>query len=65
MAPHNNVKIYNAFFRKNYVLFAFILIKKYDDIIKSRWYNQTWTIMNYAEKCRTFYYHAYFFHKEY
>ena len=25
MAPHNNVKIYNAFFRKNYVLFAFIL----------------------------------------
>ena len=60
MARHNNVKIYDAFFRKKCVLFVAISVNArqyyYVDIIQ-REAGQLWITL----KCRRFYYHAYFF----
>ena len=41
MARHNNVKIFNAFYRKN-VLFAAIPVNVGWYTIKSRLYNERW-----------------------
>ena len=42
MARHNNVKIYNVFFRKNCMFYLPPLQLTYDDIIKSILYSERW-----------------------
>ena len=53
MARHNNVKIYNVFYRKN-VLFAAIPVNVDRYTIKSRLYNERWDKIESSQKGRTF-----------
>ena len=60
MACHNNVKIYNAFFRKNCIFY----LPPFQStmILLSRFYTaRDGTTINYAKKNRYFYYYTYFF----
>ena len=51
MARHNNIKIYNTFYRKNYMFYLPLFQSTFDDILLSRYYiARGGTNTNYAKK---------------